>query len=98
MRWRQDGRQALVFDVRPEAQRDAQRIPGAIAVDLRAPLPPLEADAQDADIVVYCACPNRGLGRDAGPAAARRRLSPHLGAARRLRGLGAPRAALNASP
>ncbi|MBP6706785.1 MAG: DedA family protein/thiosulfate sulfurtransferase GlpE [Achromobacter sp.] len=58
MRWRQDGRQALVFDVRPEAQRDAQRIPGAIAVDLRAPLPPLEADAQDADIVVYCACPN----------------------------------------
>lgn len=58
MRWRQDGRQALVFDVRPEAQRDAQRIPGAIAVDLRAPLPPLEVDAQDADIVVYCACPN----------------------------------------
>ena len=36
MRWRQDGRQALVCDVRPEAQRDAQRIPGAIAVDLRA--------------------------------------------------------------
>ena len=28
-------------------------------MDLRAPLPPLEADAQDADIVVYCACPNK---------------------------------------
>ena len=27
MRWRQDGRQALVFDVRPEAQRDAHAFP-----------------------------------------------------------------------
>lgn len=36
--------------------------------------------------------PQRGLGRDAGRAPARRRLSQHLGAARRLRGLGAARA------
>ena len=54
---------ALVFDVRPEAQRDAQRIPGAIAVDLRAPLPPLEADAQDADIVVIAPAPTRSRPR-----------------------------------
>ena len=47
-----------MFDVRPEAQQEADRIPGAIAVDLRAPLPALAADAQAADIVVYCACPN----------------------------------------
>lgn len=58
MQWRQDGRQALVFDVRPEAVREEDRIPGAIAVDLRAPLPALEAGSEEADIVVYCACPN----------------------------------------
>ena len=58
MQWRQDGRNPLVFDVRPEAQRDAARIPGAIAVDLKAPLPALDAHALDSDIVVYCACPN----------------------------------------
>lgn len=58
MRWRQDGRNALVFDVRPEALREEQRIPGAIAVDLKAPLPTLDAQALESDIVVYCACPN----------------------------------------
>ena len=58
MQWRQDGRNALVFDVRPEALREEQRIPGAIAVDLKAPLPSLDAEALDSDIVVYCACPN----------------------------------------
>lgn len=58
MQWRQSGRNPLVFDVRPEAQRDAARIPGAIAVDLKAPLPALDAHALDSDIVVYCACPN----------------------------------------
>ncbi|MCY1378291.1 Rhodanese-like domain protein [compost metagenome] len=58
MQWREDGRNTLVFDVRPEAVRDEQRIPGAIAVDLKAPLPKLDAGALDSDIVVYCACPN----------------------------------------
>ncbi|MOA41870.1 molybdopterin biosynthesis protein MoeB [compost metagenome] len=58
MQWRQDGRDTLVFDVRPEAQRDAARIPGAIAVDLKAPLPALDPQALESDIVVYCACPN----------------------------------------
>lgn len=58
MQWRQDGRDALVFDVRPEAQRDAARIPGAVAVDLKQPLPTLDPAAIDSDIVVYCACPN----------------------------------------
>lgn len=58
MQWRQNGRNPLVFDVRPEAQRDAAGIPGAIAVDLKAPLPALDAHALDSDIVVYCACPN----------------------------------------
>lgn len=58
MQWRQDGRNALVFDVRPEAVREEQRIPGAIAVDLKAPLPRLDAQALESDIVVYCACPN----------------------------------------
>ncbi|WP_447917148.1 DedA family protein/thiosulfate sulfurtransferase GlpE [Achromobacter aegrifaciens] len=58
MQWRQDGRHALVFDVRPEALREEQRIPGAIAVDLKAPLPALDAQALESDIVVYCACPN----------------------------------------
>ena len=98
MRWRQDGRQALVFDVRPEAQRDAQRIPGAIAVDLRARAAAAGGGRAGRRHRGLLRLPQRGLGRDAGPAAARRRLSPHLGAARRLRGLGAPRAALNASP
>ena len=36
----------------------AARIPGAIAVDLKAPLPTLDAQALESDIVVYCACPN----------------------------------------
>lgn len=58
MQWRQDGRNTVVFDVRPEAQRDAERIPGAIAVDLKAPLPALDPGALESDIVVYCACPN----------------------------------------
>lgn len=58
MQWRQDGRNTLVFDVRPQALRDEQRIPGAIAVDLKAPLPELDAKALESDIVVYCACPN----------------------------------------
>jgi rhodanese-related sulfurtransferase len=58
MQWRQDGRDALVFDVRPEAMRDAARIPGALAVDLKQPLPALDPSALDSDIVVYCACPN----------------------------------------
>ncbi len=58
MQWRQSGRDALVFDVRPEAQRDAARIPGAVAVDLKQPLPALDPGAIDSDIVVYCACPN----------------------------------------
>jgi len=58
MQWRQDGRNTLVFDVRPDAQGDAARIPGAIAVDLKAPLPTLDPQALESDIVVYCACPN----------------------------------------
>lgn len=58
VRWRADGRTPVVVDVRPEAQRDEQRIPGAIAMDLRAPLPDLQFDPEAGDIVVYCACPN----------------------------------------
>ncbi|ANY14445.1 VTT domain-containing protein [Bordetella pseudohinzii] len=56
LRWQADGRPMVMIDVRPEGQREAQRIPGAIAVDVRAPLETLRLP--EASIVVYCACPN----------------------------------------
>lgn len=52
------GRSTMLIDVRSESLPEDQRIPGAIAVDLKAPLPQLSAEALDSDIVVYCACPN----------------------------------------
>lgn len=45
----------LVLDVRSEV---AERIPGALAVDLNAPLDLLSAHPVTTEIVVYCACPN----------------------------------------
>lgn len=56
LRWQADGRPMVMIDVRPEGQREAQRIPGAIALDVRAPLETLQLP--EARIVVYCACPN----------------------------------------
>lgn len=63
LQWRADGRTPVIIDVRPEASGDAvPRIPGAISLDLRAPLDglTLAADSAPADtpVVVYCACPN----------------------------------------
>ncbi len=58
LQWHQDGKRTVVFDVRPEAQMDIPRIPGAIAVDLRRPLNTLQFDPAADDYVVYCACPN----------------------------------------
>lgn len=58
LQWHQDGKRTVVFDVRPEAQTDAPRIPGAIAVDLRRPLDTLEFDSAADGYVVYCSCPN----------------------------------------
>lgn len=56
LRWQADGRPMVMIDVRSEGQREAQRIPGAIALDVRAPLETLQLP--EARIVVYCACPN----------------------------------------
>lgn len=56
LRWQADGHPMVMIDVRPEGQRHAQRIPGAIALDVRAPLETLRLP--EARIVVYCACPN----------------------------------------
>ena len=95
MRWRQDGRQALVCDVRPSAMPNAFPAPSRWTCARAAAAGGGRAGCRHRGLLRL---PQRGLGRDAGPAAARRRLSPHLGAARWLRGLGAPRAALNASP
>ncbi|MDQ8030375.1 DedA family protein/thiosulfate sulfurtransferase GlpE [Bordetella genomosp. 1] len=63
LQWRADGRTPVIIDVRPEAAGDSiARIPGAIALDVRAPLKglafPEGADPGDTPIVVYCACPN----------------------------------------
>ncbi len=41
-----------------EAQRDAALSPSAIARGLKAPLPALDPQALESDIVDLCACPN----------------------------------------
>nr|WP_255581708.1 DedA family protein/thiosulfate sulfurtransferase GlpE [Cupriavidus sp. AU9028] len=51
------GRLPVVLDVRaPDGA--IERIPGALLVDPEAPLALLNEHPQDADVVVYCACPN----------------------------------------
>lgn len=58
LRWQAAGRAPVVLDVRPGTDAALPRIPGAIAVDLAAPLAELPLAEQPAGIVVYCACPN----------------------------------------
>ena len=58
LRWQAAGRAPIVLDVRPGIDATLPRIPGAIAVDLAAPLPDLPLAGQAGEIVVYCACPN----------------------------------------
>ncbi|VCU68539.1 Inner membrane protein YohD [Pigmentiphaga humi] len=53
--WRNEGRKAVLLDVRPDP---ADPLPGAIAVDLHDPVDELDLGPEDTDIVVYCACPN----------------------------------------
>jgi len=53
--WERAGRWPVVLDVRPQPD---DPLPGAIAVDIHAPLDGLELGPYDTDIVVYCACPN----------------------------------------
>lgn len=45
----------LVLDVRSDAD---ERIPGAMTIDLNAPLALLSDHPRTTDIVIYCACPN----------------------------------------
>lgn len=58
LRWQAEGRTPLVVDVRAGAEDMLPRIPGAIVVDLAAPLANLPPAEPLGDIVVYCACPN----------------------------------------
>lgn len=58
LRWQTDGQPTVMIDVRPEGQRESQRIPGAISVDVRTPLEELVMQLPHAHIVVYCGCPH----------------------------------------
>lgn len=54
------GTNPIVIDVRSHASRslDGRRIPGALLVDMAAPLSVLPEPPRDRDVVVYCTCPN----------------------------------------
>ncbi|MGO4331086.1 DedA family protein/thiosulfate sulfurtransferase GlpE [Cupriavidus sp. 2TAF22] len=52
---RQGDASPLVVDVRTEA---IERIPGALTMDLHAPLDLLSTHPANVEIVIYCACPN----------------------------------------
>jgi len=56
----ESGAQPTVIDVRSASARalDARRIPGALLVDITAPLDTLPQPPGDHDVVVYCTCPN----------------------------------------
>jgi len=58
LQWQETGHAPIVLDVRPGADIALPRIPGAIAVDLAAPLSELPRTDPPSRIVVYCACPN----------------------------------------
>ena len=55
--WLASGRTPLVIDVRPVADDEASRIPGAVVADMHTPLVDLPVDAGSGEIVIYCACP-----------------------------------------
>ncbi|WP_374356239.1 DedA family protein/thiosulfate sulfurtransferase GlpE [Chitinimonas sp.] len=48
----------VILDVRSQAARDAARIPGALPVDISSPVVPVAGLAADAEVVIYCSCPN----------------------------------------
>lgn len=58
LRWQADGRTPVVIDVRPGPADSTPRIPGALIVDMEAPLADLSLDPASGQIVIYCACPN----------------------------------------
>ncbi len=55
---RSAGSLPLVLDVRAHGVAPVERIPGAVVVDMRAPLAVLADHPESADIVIYCACPH----------------------------------------
>ncbi len=55
MAWHRQGKKALLLDVRTMA---LDPIPGAIQVDIHAPLDGLPAENPAEPIVIYCSCPN----------------------------------------
>lgn len=57
LQWQAAGRAPVVIDVRPGEVDAMPRIPGAIVIDVHAPVSDL-ALQNDSAIVVYCACPN----------------------------------------
>ena len=57
LQWQAAGRAPVVIDVRPGDLESMPRIPGAIVVDMHAPVSDLGLQGESR-IVVYCACPN----------------------------------------
>lgn len=53
--WQRAGRKIVLLDVRPQPE---DPLPGAIPIDANAAIDKLDLGPRDADIVVYCACPN----------------------------------------
>ncbi|TCT10275.1 DedA family protein/thiosulfate sulfurtransferase GlpE [Paralcaligenes ureilyticus] len=54
----QQGAAPAIIDVRSALSRDESRIPGAVTMQLKGPLPPDLDITHDAEVIVYCACPN----------------------------------------
>lgn len=53
-----DGIQPVILDVRPSFNGGIRGIPGAIAVSLEDPLDELVESLEDAEVIIYCACPH----------------------------------------
>jgi len=57
-RRRESERGLVVLDVRANGVAPIERIPGAMVMELHAPIDTLANQRNDSDFVVYCACPN----------------------------------------
>ena len=84
-----DGQEVVILDVRPKEIRAQDGIiPGAVAAHPADIDPVIRNYSRDAEIVVYCACPNEEFGRHRRQASQARRVQENTAAARRHRGLG----------
>lgn len=54
----QQGATPAIIDVRPTLSQDESRIPGAITMSVKGPLPSTPNMTHDGEVIVYCACPN----------------------------------------